>query len=377
MKKQFPLFCVIAALCWFVTGCGGGGKFSQNQPASQTPAPATPTPSSASPAPQSDTQGVTVTLQSPTGASANPVPVQASASSSNGVSGWAVYADDTPVYQANSTSPSLSTQVNLPSGSHLLYVRAWDPTGAQGTSPAMNVQVGSGGAAATAAQTASSALPTPPANATVVDNLQSQADGWKACSDCAWGTNKTTNFWMAPFNTNPSRSGSSRELFVGGPQWTNALFIKTLPAHNDATHFLWDFWVYFDPTSNANIWSAEFDLWQQVGGTQFMIGSQCNFGNGEWDIWNEPANKWVPTDKPCPRWTPGTWHHVQWYMERGDNSYRYGTVVLDGKAIVFNQSYNTVKNGWDDSVGVQWQLDQSGSGVALHEWIDNVKLTMW
>ena len=380
MKKQLTLLCCLAAALW-ATGCGGGGKFSQQQPTSQTAAPApssaSPAPTSASATPQSDTQGVSVTLQAPAVSATSPVPVQATADSSKGVSGWVVYSDDAPVYQATTTSTSLSTQVNLSSGSHVVYARAWDPTGAQGTSQPMTVQVGSGSTAATAAQTATSALPTPPANAVVLDNLQSQSDGWKACSDCAWGTNKTTNFWMAPFNTNPSRSGSSRELFVGGPQWTNALFIKTLPAHNDASHFLWDFWVYFDPTSNANIWSAEFDLWQQVGGTQFMIGSQCNFGNGEWDIWNEPANRWVPTDKPCPRWTPATWHHVQWYLERGSNYYRYVTVVLDGKPINFGVTYNTVGNSWADSVGVQWQLDQSGSGVALHEWIDNVKLTMW
>jgi hypothetical protein len=64
-------------------------------------------------------------------------------------------------------------------------------------------------------------------------------------------------------------------------------------------------------------------------------------------------------------------------MERGSNFYRYVTVVLDGQPINFDTTYNTVSNGWADSVGVQWQLDQDGSGAPLHEWIDNVKLTMW
>lgn len=224
----------------------------------------------------------------------------------------------------------------------------------------------------------SSALPTPPGNAVVLDQIQGTSDGWKACSICAYGTNSTDNFWMAPLQTSPSMTGNSRQLYVGGPQWTNALFIKTLPARNSATHFIWDFWVYFDDASAANIWSAEFDFWQSVGGKEFMIGSQCDFGDRHWDTWDSKNNIWITTSIPCHRWSGSTWHHVQWYVERlGTEAYRYNTLVVDGQAIAVNQTYQPNPSSWADAMGVQWQLDQSISGHDLHEWIDNVKLIAW
>ena len=382
MRKQFVFVCLAAGLCWFATGCGGGGKFSQPLAAAPTtPAsPAAPGGTPATPTTQSDTQGIQVTLQSPTTATANPVAVKATASSAKGVSGWAVYADDQPVYQANAASTSLATQVNLSAGAHVLYVRAWDPTGANGTSASQTVNVsGSGAPAASEAANATpaSALPQPPANATVFDNLQNSTDGWSSCSLCAQGTHDTSNYWMAPFTTQPSRSGSSRELFIGGPAWSNALFTRTFPGNQNASRFLWDFWVYQDSTTAAHIWTSEFDLFQAIGGHEFMIGSQCNFGNGVWDVWNSVANRWEGTSIPCPRWAANVWHHIQWYMERNGNQYRYATLVVDGKPISVNKSYDAIPMDWRDVVGVQWQLDQDSTGLALHQWIDNVRLTIW
>jgi hypothetical protein len=225
----------------------------------------------------------------------------------------------------------------------------------------------------------SGALPAPPQNAIVFDQIQNDSDGWKDCSLCAEGTHSTDNFWMAPFQSSPSMTGSSRELFVGGPTWTNVLYIKTIPGNSAASHFLWDFYFYLDPTSAANVWATEFDLWQVVGGREFMIGSQCAVGDGHWDTWDQNHNKWITISIPCPRWTPSTWHHVQWFVERlvGTDQYRYDTLVVDGEVHNINQIYETSPTAWSDAIGIQWQLDQSSTGVPLHQWIDNVKLTVW
>jgi len=204
-------------------------------------------------------------------------------------------------------------------------------------------------------------------------------DGWTSCSVCAAGTHDTTNYWMAPFQTQPSRTGSSREFFIGGSSWTNALFIKTILGTNNATHYLWDFWIYLDAASAPNIWTAEADLWETNGGREFMIGSQCNFGDGWWDVWDSQNNKWIHSSVPCPRWGGNSWHHVQWYVERLPQSrqYRYDTLVFDGTAHPINATYTTNATTWPDAIGVQWQLDQSANGAPLQEWIDDVRLTIW
>jgi hypothetical protein len=232
-------------------------------------------------------------------------------------------------------------------------------------------------AAAPAPAASASSLPTPPANAIVYDQIQNTTDNWKTCSICAEGTNDSTNYWMAPFQTSPSRTGSSREFFIGGPKWSNALFIKTIFANYTTEHFLWDFWVRWDDTSMANIWTAEFDFFQVFGGKEFMIGSQCNFGDGYWDIWDQKANKWLHSDIRCQRMAPNTWHHVQWWTERDDSTYRYNTLVVDGTAYAINRTFSVSSSTWPDEMGVQWQLDKSSTGVDIHEWIDDVKLTVW
>jgi hypothetical protein len=183
---------------------------------------------------------VSVWLQSPKpGSNPSQVKVYATATSPNGISGWIIYVDDAVNYQVNNYSNTLSHNVTLTNGTHLVYARAWDRAGAGfGTSATLLIQVGP-------PAWSNPVLPTPPSYATVLWQMQNTTNDWTDCSVCAQGTNDTTNYWMAPFQTTPSMSGSSRELFVGGPEWTNALFIKTMPG-TTASHFLWDFWVYHD-----------------------------------------------------------------------------------------------------------------------------------
>ncbi len=172
--------------------------------------------------------------------------------------------------------------------------------------------------------------------------------------------------------------GSSMQFFNGGSAWANVLWYKPLGANNWASNFLWDFYVYFDSTTIANLHSAEYDLFQSINGVELMVGTQCNFGTGRWDTWNQASNKWVATTISCNRFAPGTWHHIQWYVQRvGSNQYKYVTLVVDGNSYAVNQTYYGNYQGWSDTLGVQWQLDLGGSGVDAHQWVDKVKLTIW
>jgi len=377
MARFFTIIALIASV--ILAGCGGGSHTSQNAVTSASAdAKATAT---------------MVTLKSPqVGPSPTPLSVQATATSPNGISGWAVYLDDSPAFQGNPNSENLSVSVPVSDGSHNLYVRAWDNVTANfGTSPTMKVTVSGGqatistetsgsttAATPTAAPASSGPLPSVPDNAKVYDSIQDR-DGWQSCSGCAGGGSTTSNFWTAAHQTTPSKSGSSREFFIGGHAWTNALwYVKVDPGQSWASHFLWDFWVRFDSTSSKHAHSAEYDMWQAVSGQEFMMGSQCNFESGVWDIWDSKNFRWVPTSAGCHRFSPDTWHHVQWYVERwGSHQYHYGVLVVDGEAHTFDRTFDTNSASWQDSVGVQFQLDQDSSGTPLHEWVDNVKLSIW
>lgn len=258
----------------------------------------------------------------------------------------------------------------MTTGQHLLWASVSDAHGDSNRSEVELIQVGP-------PPPSSTVLPTPPANAQVLTEMQNDTANWDICSSCAHGTNTAGTYWMAPNQSQPSLSGSSLEMYADGPQWSNVLFRDTMLGTNTDTHFLWDFWVYHDPAAEAHFWASEFDFWEVLGGKEFMIGSQCDYGDGYWSTWDSAGNRWVLNGIPCPHWSPG-WHHIQWYVERiSSTQYRYDTLVVDGKPYGFNQTWNFNNTTWGDMIGIQFQLDQDPTGMPLHEWVDKVTLTMW
>ena len=232
--------------------------------------------------------------------------------------------------------------------------------------------------ASAASASAASALPTPPAGAKVFSQIE-QMSGWGSCgtASCAGGSGAST-FWMAQNQTTPSLSGSSMEVYdsgVGG----NALWWMHLGADNNVSNFLWDFYVQLDSASTSAAQALEYDAYQFVGGYNYMIGSQCNYAGGVWDVWDELHAKWVATAIPCQPLTPNVWHHIQWYMRRVPNTttYHYVTLVVDGTPYSVNRTFSALKNGWADNLGVQYQLDVHGAGGEYHEWIDQSTFTVW
>jgi hypothetical protein len=312
-----------------------------------------------------------VWLQSPSpGQNQSNVQVNATAYGPATVAQWTVCLDGQAVYQTSSSATSISQAVDIPTGQHLLWASAADAKGDSDRSEIHLIQVGPPPASSTV-------LPTPPATATVLSEMQNDTTNWGICSLCAAGSNTTGNYSMTFDQSQPSLSGSSLEMYADGPQWTNVLFMDTMLGTSSNSHFLWDFWIYHDPAAEAHFWASEFDLWQVLGGNEFMIGSQCDFGDGYWATWDSQDGAWVLNGIPCPHWAPG-WHHVQWYLERiSPTQYRYDTLVFDGQAYGFNQTWSVNSTTWPDMIGIQYQLDQDPSATPLHEWVDNVNLTMW
>jgi hypothetical protein len=323
---------------------------------------------------------VTVQLASPAAATvAGSFQLQASASSSYPITGWHAYLDGANVYSAGSTQ-TISTSLNAAQGTHLLVVRAWNSTGAYGDKT-VQISVGAGTASntSTGSSTVTNALPVPPSTAKVFSNIDQMMSGWGSCQagGCAGGSG-SGSFWQAFNQTSPSMDGSSMEVFKDGV-WGNALWWRKMGANNSVTNFLWDFYVQLDSASVSNAQALEYDAFQFVGGYNYMIGTECNYAAGVWDTWSEASGKWLHTTVPCPKFSPGTWHHIQWYMKtnHSNHSYTYVTLVVDGKVYNVNQTQYAKNLGWGDNLGAQWQLDVNASGNGYHEWVDKAVLTVW
>jgi hypothetical protein len=310
-------------------------------------------------------------LQSPLpGENPSHVQVNATAYVSATISQWTVCLDGEAVYQTNNVATSISQAIDMTAGQHLLWATVSDVQGDSNRSEIRLIQVGPPPASSTE-------LPTPPVNAQVLTEMQNDTANWGICSLCAAGTNTTGNYTMTPFQSQPSLSGSSLEMYADGQPWTNVLFMDTMLGTSSNSHFLWDFWVYHDPAAEAHFWSSEFDFWQVIDGKEFMIGSQCDFGDGYWATWDTQGDRWILNGIACPHWSTG-WHHVQWYLERiSSTQYRYDTLVFDGQPYGLNQIWTYTDTTWPDMIGIQFQLDQDPTGTPLHEWVDNVTLTMW
>jgi hypothetical protein len=219
--------------------------------------------------------------------------------------------------------------------------------------------------------------------AKVFSNIDDMS-GWGSCgsSACAGGRG-SSSYWMARYQTTPSMDGSSVEFSNSGV-YDNALFWKKLGANNWARNLLWDFYLRVDDASVGAAQNLEFDVFQFMGGYKYIMGSQCNYSAGVWDIWNQYAytsstSGWRHTSIPCPKFTANVWHHIQWYVQSipSTHSYKYISLVVDGHSHAINQTYRAKYNGVNDTVGVQWQLDVNASGHRYHEWVDKAKLSIW
>jgi len=184
--------------------------------------------------------------------------------------------------------------------------------------------------------------------------------------------------WQAFNQSSPSMDGRSMEIYHDGA-WSNALWYYKVGAYDSATNFLWDFYVNLDSASQSYGQALEYDAFQFVGGYNYMIGTQCDYGSGTWDTWNMETGEWLHTKIPCKKFAPNSWHHIQWYMttNHSNHTYTYHTLVVDGVAYAVNQTEPAKYVAWPDNAGCQWQLDVNASGGGYHEWVDQAKLTIW
>jgi hypothetical protein len=257
-----------------------------------------------------------------------------------------------------------------------VYVRAWDSSGAFGTSPTVWVNVGG-----TATPPPSSGEPMPPSGAKLIDNIDQQT-GWGHCSDCAANPSDPTPpiawYTFNQFQSTPSKDGASLKMGIGGSTpYANALHWKKFGDQSAYRNFIWEFWIYGNADMN-NAQNLEFDLFQAVSGRKYMFGTQCNYWKKIWQGWNEPTNHWVDLPIPCPKFPTGQWNRVKWYMQRtSDNRLRYVSVTVNNTTYNVNHYEPSAGTSWGNTFGVQFQQDLNGSAADYTIWTDRVRVWMW
>lgn len=328
-----------------------------------------------------------------------PIHFQATAESTGKITGYVVYVDGQNVFQ--NYVPFLDAWVILKPGSHSLYVKAWDSTGASLPTQTYSIEVSGAG------------VPQPPVGATRIVELDAQSN-WVVDNNPNVG-GLCNNGSIGQFqnasdpNTNnaPDFDSTGKHFIVQSKcQYDDSLFYNegNEPAYAGVTNYLWDYWVYMPNTTKSSyVQALEFDMFQAVkmndGVHEFMFGTECVYGTNQWQNWL-PENgglHWVNVGvSPCQLST-GMWHHITYFFQRvtssgyqiipasfgpttdNNKSLRFGTITVDGQSIYLGgQSYSTIPSPpWGATLGVQHQLDSAVSGVTIEQFADNESLTVW
>jgi hypothetical protein len=214
--------------------------------------------------------------------------------------------------------------------------------------------------------------------------------GWGWCTTCAGGLPEAEA--MAIINTannvtTPSWDGASREFHITGPAYANGLWWYKVGPNDAVSHFAFSFWVQFD-SGSVNAQAMEFDAFLFVGTTKYTFGTQCNYVEAVWDVWNEGADSWERTRVPCRKFQPGEWYHLTMTFHRTpDLNEHYDSLSIvqynSLKRIAGSQNYTLnltypsgpLPTGWTENMGVQFQMDIGPRGTEMTEWVDVVSLT--
>ena len=323
---------------------------------------------------------VTVTSPSNNSTVASSVQYVASATSpcSKGVSAMGIYT--APGVLAYSTpGAEINTALALSPGLHNTVVEEWDNCGGAATVP-VTITVGSG------------------SGSSVFSNLQQQS-GWTGygllpslyniCTSCV-PTGPQATWSMTQSVSSPSLSGNSSRMDIGGETvysdilWNNHLIgnfsSQGMPDNNHTIipnlhNFTYDVYFYVDDPSISQ--AVEFDINQFVGGLSYIWGHECRIAGGnEWDIWDNPGQKWHPTGVACNP-LANSWNHLTLQVQRtSDNQLLFESITLNGETATLNYSENPTPTTWY-GVTINYQQDGNHQQTPYSVWLDKLNFSYW
>jgi hypothetical protein len=300
----------------------------------------------------------------------------ASSSCAKGVSAMGIYT--APGQLAYTTQGAqLNTLLTLNPGVYDTVVTEWDNCGGSAVAP-VTITVGGG------------------STSHVFTNLHQQA-GWTGygllpslydiCTSCTPAGPQVT--WSMTQNiSSPSLSGNSSRMDIGGETvysdvlWNNHLIgdfsSQGMPDYNHSIvpnlhNFTYDVYFYVEDPSVSQ--AVEFDINQFVGGYSYIWGHECRIAGGnEWDIWDNPGEKWHPTGVACNP-LPNAWNHLVLQVQRtSDNQLLFQSVTLNGVTSALNYYENPTTTTWY-GVTINYQQDGNNEQTPYSVWLDKLNFT--
>lgn len=244
----------------------------------------------------------------------------------------------------------LDTYLTLSSGSHSVYMKAWDKQGNY-FHQVLTVKV----------QDNTPTTTPPPTTTTVISDIQAMT-GWDSCGSCAGpgGVGATVPYGLVQGITSPSMDGKGARFWLGGTSKTpyaNALWFKRLPGAATATHFILDFYFYIKDPSVAQ--GIEMDIFYSRDGKKNYFLTECDSRGtykGTWQVSNAVIDKWQHTGYSCIV-NANSWNHVTLeFFRTSTGDTKFVSVSMNGNTHLVNQVY-PAKNVTSFELNPAIQLD--------------------
>jgi len=190
--------------------------------------------------------------------------------------------------------------------------------------------------------------------------------------------------------SSPSFSGNATQFNLGGKMqfsdglWNNHL-IGDLSSQgkNDTDHtitpathnFVYDVYFYSDNISASQ--ALEFDINQFVDGKSYIWGHECRIAGGnQWDIWDNPGQRWHPTGIPCKP-NNSAWNHLTIQVQRtSDDHLLFQSITLNANTSTLNYSESPTATNWY-GITVNYQMDGNATQEPYSVWLDSLSFNYW
>jgi hypothetical protein len=319
-----------------------------------------------------------VVFCSPTNGASTSGSVPVVAAGSSIITAMKLYVDGQDPAAFSTNSNNLNTTLNLSPGTHNLVVNAWDSPG-NVYQQSINITVG--GAAAPPAPPVSSggSIPAPPANATVISNIQNQS-GWQTCGGCGneGGAGTGPQYNIAQGIYSPSLSGSSADFYVSsGPVYSGAYyFIEQPTVPNPVTYLKYEFDLYI-PSQYVNAPQAlEWECQENANGYTYNFAWQVDYASGDIRLFNYTTKNWEDTGIPFQRFSGNTWHHIITLSHASGTQTVHDSITIDGVTKPVNITHQALYTGNGPELTNAFQLDLDQNGTPYQVYLDNMKVTL-
>ena len=298
---------------------------------------------------------------------------------SKGVSAMGIYTAP-GVLAYKTQGASLNTTLTLSPGVYHTVVQEWDNCGESVGAPLTITVKGS-------------------STSGTFSSLQADVGGWTGygllppgyaiCSTCLPSGPQVT--WSMTQNvSSPSLSGHASLMKIGGDTdyadvlWNNHLIgdfsSQGMPDNNHTIipnlhNFTYDVYFYVEDIGVSQ--ALEFDINQFVDGYSFIWGHECRIAGGnEWDIWDNPGQKWHPTGVACNP-LQNAWNHLTLQVQRtSNNQLIFQSITLNGVTSTLNYTENATSSSWY-GVTINYQQDGNFQQAGYSVWLDNLTFAYW